>query len=85
MSSSGRHSVDRFNTFLDASDGQRLTAIVLALVAGPLARLFCAWLATSFLRGAHWLVQTLAFAVVGLLVGAGLLVLLTWSGSRARH
>ncbi|MFI5832280.1 hypothetical protein ACIA5A_01200 [Micromonospora sp. NPDC051300] len=85
MSVSGRRSVNRFNTYLDASDGQRLTAIVLALVAGPLAGLLCAWLATSLLGGTHWLVQTLAFAVIGLLVGAGLLVLLSRGGSRARR
>ncbi|MDG4804621.1 hypothetical protein [Micromonospora sp. WMMD980] len=85
MSVSGRRSVNRFNTYLDASAGQRLTAIVLALVAGPAAGLLCVWLATSFLGGAHWLAQTLVFAVIGLFIGAGLLVVLSKVGSRARR
>ncbi|MFV2112860.1 hypothetical protein ACFHW0_11055 [Micromonospora sp. LOL_025] len=75
----------RINTYSNASDGQRLTATVVALVAGPLAGLLCAWLAVSLLNGAHWLVQTLAFGVIGLFVGAGLLGLLARLGNGGKR
>ncbi|MEV1289971.1 hypothetical protein [Micromonospora sp. NPDC049679] len=85
MSEHDQRSGSRFNTYLNASSGQRLTAIVVALVAGPLAGLLCAWLAASLLSGTHWLVQTLAFAIIGLFVGAGLLGLLAKLGTRGKH
>ncbi|MEU5529232.1 hypothetical protein ABZ744_20050 [Micromonospora chersina] len=75
----------RFNTYPNASNGQRLTAIVVALVAGPLAGLLCAWLAASLLGRTHWLVQTLAFAIIGLIVGGGLLGLLARLGAREKR
>ncbi|WP_326559532.1 hypothetical protein [Micromonospora sp. NBC_01796] len=76
MSKRERLSINRFNTYPAASGGQRLTATVVALAGGTLAGLLCAWLAVSLLSGVHWLVQTLAFAIIGLVVGGGLLVLL---------
>lgn len=80
-----RASGSRFNTFSDATPGQRLTAIVLALVAGPLAGLLCVWLATALLNDTHWLVQTLAFAVIGLIIGAVLLGVLAWLHIRGKR
>ncbi|MFI7073266.1 hypothetical protein [Micromonospora sediminicola] len=74
----------RFNTYPDATGGQRLTATVVALVAALPAGLLCAWLASSFLSDVHWLVQTLAFAVVGLIIGAGVLGLLARLGKHRR-
>jgi hypothetical protein len=80
-----RASGSRFNTFPDATPAQRLTAIVLALVAGPLAGLLCVWLAKALLNDAHWLVQTVAFAVIGLIVGAGLLGMVAWLRTRGKR
>lgn len=75
----------RFNTFLDATSGQRLTAIIVALVAGPLAGLLCVWLATALLNETPWLVQALAFAVIGLIVGAAVLGMLAWLHTRGKR
>lgn len=66
----------RFNTYPDATAGQRATAVVVALVAAVPAGLLCAWLAASLLSEAHWLLQTLVYAVIGLIVGGGVLGLL---------
>ncbi|MFG1765794.1 hypothetical protein ACGFIH_20840 [Micromonospora parva] len=85
MPEHGQGSVSRFNTYPNASSGQRLTALVIALVAGPLAGLLCAWLAASLLGRTHWLVQTLAFGIIGLIVGGGLLGLLARFGAREKR
>ncbi|NED52128.1 hypothetical protein G3I24_14655 [Micromonospora aurantiaca] len=66
-----------WNTYPEATTGQWTTAVVVALVLSMPTTLLCVWLATSLLSDAHWLLQTLAFAVVGLVVGGGALVLLT--------
>ncbi|MEU6072807.1 hypothetical protein [Micromonospora sp. NPDC047074] len=52
---------------------------------GALAGLLCVWLAGAFLQDTHWLVQTLAFAVIGLLVGIGALGLLSRIGSGSKR
>ncbi|MDO3683155.1 hypothetical protein [Micromonospora sp. C28ISP2-4] len=73
-----------WNTYPEATTGQWTTAVVVALALSMPTGLLCVWLATSLLSGAHWLLQTLAFAVVGLVVGGGALVLLTkLAGRRA--
>ncbi|MCZ7473099.1 MULTISPECIES: hypothetical protein [unclassified Micromonospora] len=66
-----------WNTYPEATTGQWTTAVVVALALSAPAGLLCVWLATSLLSGTHWLLQTLAFAVVGLVIGGGALVLLS--------
>lgn len=66
-----------WNTYPEATTEQWTTAVVVALVLSAPAGLLCVWLATSLLSGTHWLLQTLAFAVVGLVIGGGALVLLS--------
>ncbi|RKN50942.1 hypothetical protein [Micromonospora endolithica] len=73
------------NTYPEASGGQRVTAHVVALVVAPLVGLLCAWLATSLLDGAHWLVQTVVFALIGLVFGVGVLALLARPRTRGRR
>ena len=68
---------NRWNTYPAATSGQRTTAIVLALALSVPTTFLCVWLAMSLLSGTHWLLQTLAFAVVGLVIGGGALVLLS--------
>ena len=68
---------NRWNTYPEATGGQRTTAIVLALALSVPTTFLCVWLAMSLLSGTHWLLQTLAFAVVGLVIGGGALVLLS--------
>lgn len=68
---------NRWNTYPEATSGQRTTAIVLALALSVPTTFLCVWLAMSLLSGTHWLLQTLAFAVVGLVIGGGALVLLS--------
>ncbi|SDY69971.1 hypothetical protein SAMN05444365_103171 [Micromonospora pattaloongensis] len=84
MPQQDRSPSSRLNTYPDATGGQRLTATVVALVAALPAGLLCAWLATSLLNGVHWLVQTLAFAVIGLIIGAGVLGLLARHGKHGK-
>ncbi|MGC4893352.1 hypothetical protein [Micromonospora sp. DT31] len=71
-----------WNTYPEATTGQWTTAVVVALVLTVPTTLLCVWLATSLLSGAHWLLQTLAFAVIGLVIGGGALVLLAKLGGR---
>jgi hypothetical protein len=85
MPSDDRRFTARFNTYTDATDGQRLTALVVALVVGSFAGLLCTWLASAFLQDTHWLVQTLAFAVIGLLVGIGALGLMSRLGTGSKR
>ena len=64
------------DTYVDASGGQRLTALVVALVASMVVGGLCAWLATSVFSGVPAAIQYVVFAVIGAVFGFTLLTLL---------
>ncbi|MDG4826997.1 hypothetical protein O7635_34565 [Asanoa sp. WMMD1127] len=75
----------RLNTYPSATNGQRLTAIVVALVASLFVGGLCVWLASGVLDGVHPGVQWVVFAVIGAVAGFGLLSALSWLTGRNRR
>ncbi|MEV7229033.1 MULTISPECIES: hypothetical protein [Polymorphospora] len=63
----------RFHTLPRPSPGRRRTAILLALLSGPIAGLLCVLLAHSLLAGASGWLQAAVFVVVGFATGSAVL------------
>jgi uncharacterized membrane protein YeaQ/YmgE (transglycosylase-associated protein family) len=65
------------NTYVDASNGQRVTAIAVGLICSIVVGALCAWLANSVFSGVPVAIQWLLFAVIGAVIGLCLVTLLT--------